>query len=59
MIRRHAARAILIDDAGRLVLIKRTRPGQVPYWTTAGGKWRKATPRQKPLGHRMSTGRGR
>jgi ADP-ribose pyrophosphatase YjhB (NUDIX family) len=28
---------ILIDDEGRLVLIRRTRPGQVPYWTTAGG----------------------
>lgn len=37
MITRHSARAILIDDEGRLVLIKRTRPGQVPYWTTAGG----------------------
>lgn len=37
MITRHSARAILIDDAGHLVLIKRTRPGQVPYWTTAGG----------------------
>jgi ADP-ribose pyrophosphatase YjhB (NUDIX family) len=37
MISRHSARAVLIDDAGHLVLIKRTRPGQVPYWTTAGG----------------------
>ena len=37
MIWRHSARAILIDDEGRLVLIRRTRPGQVPYWTTAGG----------------------
>ena len=37
MISRHSARAILIDDEGHLVLIKRTRPGQVPYWTTAGG----------------------
>ena len=36
-IRRHTARAILLDDAGRLVLIRRTRPGQPPYWTTAGG----------------------
>jgi ADP-ribose pyrophosphatase YjhB (NUDIX family) len=36
-ITRHSARAILLDDAGHLVLIKRTRPGQVPYWTTAGG----------------------
>jgi ADP-ribose pyrophosphatase YjhB (NUDIX family) len=34
---RRAARAILIDDQGRLVLIKRTKPGQAPYWTTPGG----------------------
>lgn len=34
---RHSARAILIDDQARLVLIKRTRPGRAPYWTTAGG----------------------
>jgi ADP-ribose pyrophosphatase YjhB (NUDIX family) len=34
---RRAARAILIDDDGRLVLIKRTRPGQPPYWTAPGG----------------------
>jgi ADP-ribose pyrophosphatase YjhB (NUDIX family) len=34
---RRAARAILIDDLGRLVLINRTKPGQVPYWTAPGG----------------------
>lgn len=34
---RRAARAILIDDRDRLVLIKRTKPGQAPYWTTPGG----------------------
>lgn len=34
---RRAARAILIDDRGRLVLIKRTKPGQPPYWTAPGG----------------------
>jgi ADP-ribose pyrophosphatase YjhB (NUDIX family) len=34
---RQAARAILIDDDGRLVLIKRTKPGQAPYWTAPGG----------------------
>lgn len=34
---RRAARAILIDDDGRLVLIKRTKLGQAPYWTTPGG----------------------
>jgi ADP-ribose pyrophosphatase YjhB (NUDIX family) len=34
---RRAARAILIDDLGRLLLIKRTKPGQTPYWTVPGG----------------------
>lgn len=36
-IARHSARAILIDDQARLLLIKRTKPGRAPYWTTAGG----------------------
>jgi ADP-ribose pyrophosphatase YjhB (NUDIX family) len=36
-VERRSARAILIDDAGRLVLIRRSRPGREPYWTTAGG----------------------
>ncbi|GAB3209129.1 hypothetical protein GCM10027294_22280 [Marinactinospora endophytica] len=36
-VQRRAARAILIDDQARLVLIKRTKPGQPPYWTTPGG----------------------
>jgi ADP-ribose pyrophosphatase YjhB (NUDIX family) len=34
---RRAARAILIDDLGRLVWIKRTKSGQAPYWTAPGG----------------------
>jgi 8-oxo-dGTP pyrophosphatase MutT (NUDIX family) len=34
---RQAARAILIDDDGYLLLIKRTKPGRAPYWTTPGG----------------------
>ncbi|MBB5787041.1 NUDIX domain-containing protein [Jiangella mangrovi] len=33
-----SARALLFDDGGRLVLIKRVRPGRGPYWTTPGGK---------------------
>jgi 8-oxo-dGTP pyrophosphatase MutT (NUDIX family) len=37
VVRRRSARAILIDDDGHLVLLRRTRPGQAPYWTTAGG----------------------
>lgn len=36
-IRRRSARAILIDETGHLLLIRRTRPGQTPYWTTPGG----------------------
>ncbi|MGA4541225.1 NUDIX domain-containing protein [Uniformispora flossi] len=31
------ARAILLDDEDRLVLIKRTKPGRTPYWITPGG----------------------
>lgn len=34
---RRSARAIVIDDRARLVLLKRTRPGAEPYWTTPGG----------------------
>ena len=36
-ITRRSARAIVIDDRSRLVLIKRTRPGRQVYWTTPGG----------------------
>lgn len=34
---KRSARAILIDDQGRLLLVKRTRPGTAPYWTAPGG----------------------
>jgi len=37
VIGRRAARAILIDDQDRLMLIKRTKPGQASYWTAPGG----------------------
>jgi ADP-ribose pyrophosphatase YjhB (NUDIX family) len=37
VITRHSARALLIDEDDRLVLFKRTKPGQVPYWSTVGG----------------------
>ncbi|WP_181905791.1 NUDIX domain-containing protein [Microbacterium bovistercoris] len=30
-------RALLTDDDGRIILIKRTRAGHAPYWTTPGG----------------------
>ncbi|MFJ8202710.1 NUDIX hydrolase [Micromonospora chalcea] len=34
---RRSVRAILLDEDDRLVLIKRVKPGQAPYWTTPGG----------------------
>jgi ADP-ribose pyrophosphatase YjhB (NUDIX family) len=34
---RRSARGILIDDEERLILIKRTRPGEAAYWTAPGG----------------------
>jgi ADP-ribose pyrophosphatase YjhB (NUDIX family) len=34
---RRSVRGIVIDDQGQLLLIKRTRPGQAPYWTSPGG----------------------
>ncbi|WP_261561916.1 NUDIX domain-containing protein [Frankia tisae] len=34
---RRAARAILIDSDGRLVLFRRTLPKRKPYWSTPGG----------------------
>lgn len=34
---RRTARAILIDDRGQVVLIKRTKPARPPYWTAPGG----------------------
>ncbi|MFC6509842.1 NUDIX domain-containing protein [Promicromonospora citrea] len=37
VVTRQAARAILLDGDGRLVLIKRTVPGRAPYWVTPGG----------------------
>ncbi|MBN1170632.1 MAG: NUDIX domain-containing protein [Micromonosporaceae bacterium] len=33
-----SARALVVDDVGRLLLIRRTRPGLMPYWTTPGGR---------------------
>ncbi|ASU78850.1 NUDIX hydrolase [Actinopolyspora erythraea] len=36
-IQRRSARAILIDDEEQLVLLRRTKPGMAPYWTTPGG----------------------
>ncbi|MEU1969442.1 NUDIX domain-containing protein [Micromonospora sediminicola] len=32
-----SVRAILLDEDDRLLLIKRVKPGQAPYWTTPGG----------------------
>jgi 8-oxo-dGTP pyrophosphatase MutT (NUDIX family) len=36
MVTRRSARAVLVDGSD-LLLIKRTRPGQEPYWVTIGG----------------------
>ncbi|PSL08476.1 NUDIX domain-containing protein [Haloactinopolyspora alba] len=35
---RTSARALLVDDADRLVLIKRVKPHTAAYWTTPGGR---------------------
>lgn len=35
---RHAVRALLLDQDGRLVLFRRIKPGRGTYWTTPGGK---------------------
>lgn len=34
---RRTARALLFDDDGRLLLFKRIKPDQEPYWSTPGG----------------------
>ncbi len=34
---RRSARALLFEGDGCLVLIKRTKTGQEPYWVTVGG----------------------
>lgn len=35
---RHAVRALVLDEDGRLVLFRRRKPGREPYWNTPGGK---------------------
>src|ERR1700755_3324165 len=49
---RRSARAILIDEDGSLVLIKRTKPGVPVYWTTAGGKVEDTDPSPEAAMHR-------
>jgi ADP-ribose pyrophosphatase YjhB (NUDIX family) len=49
---RRSARAILIDEDGRLVLIRRTKLGQSPYWTTAGGGVERDDPSVEAAMHR-------
>lgn len=34
---RRSARVVLLTGNGELLLIRRTRPGREPYWTTPGG----------------------
>ena len=36
-VRRRSVRAVLFDDRGEIVLMKRTKPGRSLYWTTIGG----------------------
>lgn len=41
---RRSARALLFEGDGCLVLIKRTKTGQEPYWVTVGGgEWNRRT----------------
>lgn len=35
---RRAARVMLLDGAGRLLLFRFTAPGRTPFWATAGGE---------------------
>ena len=35
---RRAARVLLFDGAGRLLLFRFTAPGRTPFWATAGGE---------------------
>lgn len=51
-ITRRAARAILVDEQGRLVLIRRTKPGQLPYWTAPGGGVEQYDPSLEAAMHR-------
>jgi ADP-ribose pyrophosphatase YjhB (NUDIX family) len=37
VVAQRAARAILLDDDARIVLLRRTRPGREVYWTAPGG----------------------
>lgn len=34
---KQSARALLFDNERRIVLVKRTKPGQEPYWVAPGG----------------------
>jgi ADP-ribose pyrophosphatase YjhB (NUDIX family) len=34
---KRTARAVLLDEEDRMILIKRTKPGRAPYWITPGG----------------------
>lgn len=52
VVRRRSARAILIDDEARLILLKRTKPGQVPYWSTPGGGMEESDPSLEAAFHR-------
>src|ERR1700733_1093449 len=52
VVRRRVARAVLNEWEGFLVLIRRTRPGRAPYWTTAGGGVEDSDPSIEAAMHR-------
>jgi ADP-ribose pyrophosphatase YjhB (NUDIX family) len=37
LVAKRSARAILLTANGELLMIKRSKPGQAPYWTAPGG----------------------
>jgi 8-oxo-dGTP pyrophosphatase MutT (NUDIX family) len=51
-IARQSARALPVSDDGRLLLIRRVRPGLPPYWTTAGGGIEPGDPSAEAAMHR-------
>lgn len=49
---RRSVRAVLVDDQDRFLLIRRMKPDQPPYWTTAGGGVKPDDPSRESALHR-------
>ncbi|HEX5406532.1 MAG TPA: NUDIX hydrolase [Pseudonocardiaceae bacterium] len=49
---RRSIRALLFDIDNRLLLIRRTKPDQPPYWTTPGGGVEPDDPSHEATPHR-------